>query len=308
MSHKITFLMLSSSGSPVRQFTVSKFFIALLVLAIGGVSGVVGYGFQEYRILKQKDLEIVDFERTLAGQRETVAVQRMQIQKFARDINRLKTKVTALSGFEKQIRIIANLDHPEAQDGLFGIGGSMPEDLDPKLDLTQKHNSLMREMHGQIDQINEAAVIQEDGFQALIDELENKKNLLASTPAIRPSKGLYTSIFGRRKSPFTGLNEFHKGLDIASAEGTPVLATADGTVTYADVKGNYGNMLVIDHGHGMVTRYAHLKEFLKAPGEKVKRGEKIALMGNTGRSTGPHVHYEVRFNGVPVDPQKYILN
>ncbi|MFP4348682.1 MAG: M23 family metallopeptidase [Thermodesulfobacteriota bacterium] len=308
MSHKITFFMLSTNGSPVRQFTISKFFIAFMVLVIGGVCGVVGYGFQEYRVLKQKNLVNIDLRRTIDSQNETVEVQRRQIQKFAEDINSLKSKLTALNGFEKQIRIIANLDHLDIQEGLFGIGGSMPEDIDPKLELTEKHNSLMREMHGQIDQINEAAVIQEDGFQALIDELENKKNLLASTPAIRPSKGLYTSIFGRRKSPFTGLNEFHKGLDIASAEGTPVLATADGTVTYADVKGNYGNMLVIDHGHGMVTRYAHLKEFLKAPGEKVKRGEKIALMGNTGRSTGPHVHYEVRFNGVPVDPQKYILN
>jgi len=308
MSHKITFFMLSTNGSPVRQFTISKFFIAFMVLVIGGVCGVVGYGFQEYRVLKQKNLVNIDLQRTIASQQETVEVQRRQIQKFAEDINGLKSNLTALNGFEKQIRIIANLDHLDDQDGLFGIGGSMPEDLDPKLELAEKHNSLMREMHGQIDQINEAAVIQGDGFEALIEELDNKKNLLASTPAIRPCRGIYTSIFGRRKSPFTGLKEFHKGLDIASAEGTPVLAVADGTVTYADVKGNYGNMLVIDHGHGMVTRYAHLKEFLKAPGEKVKRGEKVALMGNTGRSTGPHVHYEVRFNGVPVDPQKYILN
>jgi len=308
MSHKITFFMLSTNGSPVRQFTISKFFIAFMVLVIGGVFGVVGYGFQEYRVLKQKSLVNSDLRRTISSQKETVEVQRRQIQKFAGDINTLKSRLTALNGFEKQIRIIANLDHLDTREGLFGIGGSMPEDIDPKLELSEKHNSLMREMHGQINQIHEAAVIQEDGFQTLINELENKKNLLASTPAIRPARGIYTSVFGRRKSPFTGLNEFHKGLDIASAEGTPVLATADGTVTYTDVKGNYGNMLVIDHGHGMVTRYAHLKEFLKAPGEKVKRGEKIALMGNTGRSTGPHVHYEVRFNGVPVDPQRYILN
>ena len=308
MSHKITFLMLSTSGSPVRQFAISKFLIVFIVLALGGVSGVVAYRFPEYRILKQKNLDNVDLQRTLAVQQETVAVQRKQIQKFARDINRLKTKVTALNRFEKQIRIIANLDHPDARDGLFGIGGSIPEDLDPKLELTQKHNSLMREMHGQIDQIHEAAVLQEDGFEALIEELDHKKNLLASTPSIRPSRGVYTSVFGKRKSPFTGLKEFHKGLDIASAEGTLVLAVADGTITFAGGKGTYGNMLVIDHGHGMVTRYAHLKDFLKKAGDKVKRGEKVARMGNSGRSTGPHVHYEVWLNGVPVDPQKYILN
>lgn len=308
MSHKITFFMLSTSGAPVRQYTISKFLIAFMILVATGVCGVVGYGYKEYRVLKKRNFDNADLRRAIDSQRETLAAQRRQIQKFAEDINALKDNLMALNGFEKQIRIIANLDHPEAQEGLFGIGGSMPEDLDPKLELEEKHNSLMREMHGQIDQIKEASAIQEEGFESLIQELDGQKNLLASTPAIRPCRGVYTSVFGKRKSPFTGLGEFHKGLDIASAEGTPILAVADGTVTYADVKGFYGNMLVIDHGHGMVTRYAHLKEFLKNPGDKVKRGEKIALMGNTGRSTGPHVHYEVRLNGLPVDPQRYIMN
>ena len=85
-------------------------------------------------------------------------------------------------------------------------------------------------------------------------------------------------------------------------------AVANGRVTFAGRRGSYGNMLVIDHGHGMITRYAHLDTILKEVGDRVRRGDRVALMGNTGRSTGPHLHYEVRLNGVPVDPETYILN
>jgi murein DD-endopeptidase MepM/ murein hydrolase activator NlpD len=138
--------------------------------------------------------------------------------------------------------------------------------------------------------------------------LEGQRNLLASTPAIRPTSGWTTSRFGRRVSPFTGRKELHKGVDIANREGTVILATANGVVSYAGKKGAMGNIMVIDHGHGIVTRYAHLSKSLKKRGEKVKRGDIIAQMGNSGRSTGPHLHYEVHLNGVPVNPAKYILN
>ena len=99
-----------------------------------------------------------------------------------------------------------------------------------------------------------------------------------------------------------------EGYDIASRQGTPLLATADGVVTYAGKKGLYGNFIVIDHGHGMITRYGHCHKLLKKRGDKVKRWDTIALMGSTGRSTGPHTHYEVHLNGIPVNPEKYILN
>ncbi len=166
----------------------------------------------------------------------------------------------------------------------------------------------MREMHQQVDELNTASQRQENSFGSLLDKLEGQRNLLASTPAIRPTDGWMTSRFGHRVSPFTGRKEFHKGLDIANRKGTAILATANGIVSYAGRKGPMGNVLVIDHGHGMITRYAHLSEALKKQGEKVKRGDIIAQMGNSGRSTGPHLHYEVHLNGVPVNPATYILN
>ena len=120
--------------------------------------------------------------------------------------------------------------------------------------------------------------------------------------------GWTTSSFGYRISPFTGRREFHKGFDIANRKGTPIISTADGMIAFAGPKGLLGNMVAIDHGHGMVTRYGHIHEIIKKRGERVKRGETIALVGNTGRSTGPHLHYEVRLNGVAVNPVNYFLN
>ena len=170
----------------------------------------------------------------------------------------------------------------------------------------------MRDMHEQIEQLSLASVNQQEELESLLKSLEDQQNLLASTPAIRPvSRNVtswITSRFGYRKSPFTGRRELHKGYDIASRQGTPILATADGVVTFAGKKGLYGKFIVIDHGHGMITRYGHCQKLLKKRGDKVKRWDTIALMGSTGRSTGPHVHYEVHLNGIPVNPVKYIVN
>ena len=238
--------------------------------------------------------------------------QRQQIQEFAGEINSLKGHLLTLNNFEKKIRIIANIEKTDDSNNIFGVGGSMPEDLDARLPLMEKHNSLMRDMHEQIDELNRASIHQKGEFESLLKSLEDQQNLLASTPAIRPisrrEKSWVTSSFGFRRSPFTGQREFHQGFDISTRKGTPILVTAEGVVTFAGKKGLLGNTIIIDHGHGMVTRYGHCSKFLKKRGEKVKRWEPIALVGNTGRSTGPHVHYEVRLNGIPVNPYKYILN
>ena len=163
-------------------------------------------------------------------------------------------------------------------------------------------------MHEQTRELTLASVSQEKVFESLYQGLRSQRNLLSSTPSIRPTEGWLSSGFGYRVSPFTGLREFHKGLDIAGRKGTEIIAPADGVITFVGSNGSYGKMIKIDHGHGMITRYGHIQKALKKRGEAVKRGEVIALMGNSGRSTGPHLHYEVLLNGLPVNPQKYILN
>lgn len=237
-----------------------------------------------------------------------VTGQRAQIQAFARKIGALKSDITALQGFEKKIRVIANLERPANQDAVFAMGGPMPEDLDTSLPLTEKHNRLLRQMHSQVEHVKEVSAVQKETFEELHECLQTQKSLLASTPAIRPTTGWLSSGFGYRLSPFTGLREFHRGIDIATRKGTPIIAPADGAVTFTARNGGLGKCIVINHGYGMVTRYGHLEKYLVKPGTHVKRGDKIALVGNTGRSTAPHLHYEVHLNGIPVNPVKYILN
>ena len=312
MRKKISFVILGSSGAPAKQICASKTSLRLFGLLLVLVFAGVGYIIYDYYNLKQTTSHLQNREIYISSQLEEIQNQRMQIQEFANDINLLKEKLLALNNFEKKIRIIANIEKNDGSENMFGVGGSIPEDLDADIPLKEKHNSLMRDMHEQIEQLSHASVNQAEGFESLLKSLEDQQNLLASTPAIRPVpndvKTWITSKFGYRISPFTQRREFHKGYDISGRQGTPVLATADGVVTFAGKKGLLGNLVVIDHGHGIITRYGHCEEFLKKRGDKVKRWEPIALMGNTGRSTGPHVHYEVHLNGIPVNPEKYILN
>jgi murein DD-endopeptidase MepM/ murein hydrolase activator NlpD len=312
MQKKISFVILGSSGAPAKQICASKTSLRLFGLALVLIFAGVGYVIYDYYNLRQTTSHLENREIYISSQLEEIQNQRMQIQEFANEINLMKDKLLALNNFEKKIRIIANIEKNDESENMFGVGGSIPEDLDADIPLKEKHNSLMRDMHEQIEQLSRASVNQHEGFESLLKSLEDQQNLLASTPAIRPVpnevKTWITSKFGYRISPFTQRREFHKGYDISGRQGTPVLATADGVVTFAGKKGLLGNLVVIDHGHGIITRYGHCEEFLKKRGDKVKRWEPIALMGNTGRSTGPHVHYEVHLNGIPVNPEKYILN
>ena len=308
MRKKVSFVILSNTGAPAKQICASKAAIRLLGLLI--ITGLLlcGYLVYDYWNLKRTTAHLQTREMTISSQLDEIQSQRKQIQEFANDISTLKEKLVALNQFEKKIRIIANMEKTDESENIFGVGGSIPEDLDAQIPLNEKHNGLMREMHEQIEQLNLASLNQQEGFESLLKGLHDQQNLLASTPAIRPVRGWTTSPFGYRTSPFTGRREFHKGYDIAAQKGTEILATADGVVTFTAAKGLLGKTVIIDHGHGVVTRYGHCDKFLKQRGEKVKRWEPIATVGNTGRSTGPHVHYEVHLNGVPVNPDKYILN
>jgi murein DD-endopeptidase MepM/ murein hydrolase activator NlpD len=308
MAKHFTVLFIDDKGSPVRESRISKGLIQFLVLvSFLGVTAI-GIGIYKYMNLNQAVMANTHLMTQLEKQKSVIEGQRDQIKSFAQDINALKAKLISLNQFEQKIRIMANLEHKADQASLFAIGGSMPDDLDTGQPLSQEHDRLVREMHDHMEQVDQASSVQESSFDMLLKSLQSKKNLLAATPSLRPVDGWISSGFGYRVSPFTGRKELHKGLDIATRQGTPIIAPADGLVTYAADKWLMGNMVTIDHGFGMVTRYGHIHKFLKHKGDRVKRGDVIALVGNTGRSTGPHLHYEVRLNGVPVDPQKYILD
>jgi murein DD-endopeptidase MepM/ murein hydrolase activator NlpD len=316
MKKKISFVILANTGSAAKQFCLSRAALRwLLVLAVGllGASAFVG---ADYVRLKRDALQLAQREAELssrlASQSGEVDLQRRQISEFAEQINRLKDNLQALNQFEKKIRIMADIEKRPDTGPLFGIGGSIPKTMDPKAVFSEQRGSLMREMHEQAGQLDLAMVHQADSFNALVTHLERQQRLLASTPTIQPVdpavESWVSSKFDWRLSPFTNQREFHKGYDIAAREGTPIYATAGGVVTFSGYKGLLGKTIIIDHGHGLTTVYGHCSRLLKAQGEKVGRWDSIAMVGNTGSSTGPHLHYEVWVHGVPVNPEKYFLN
>jgi murein DD-endopeptidase MepM/ murein hydrolase activator NlpD len=148
----------------------------------------------------------------------------------------------------------------------------------------------------------------EDRLQTVRTDVDKRNQLAAATPSIWPTHGWLSSTAGNRTDPFTGERDVHPGLDISADKGDSVFATADGTIVNASPAGNYGNLVIIDHGYGLETRYGHLSAFKVKPGQSVKRGDLIGLVGATGRATGAHLHYEVRANGRILNPLQLLLN
>ena len=148
----------------------------------------------------------------------------------------------------------------------------------------------------------------EDRLQSVRTDVDKRNQLAAATPSIWPTHGWLSSSMGNRADPFTGEKDFHPGLDISADKGDPVYATADGKVVNAAAAGNYGNLVILDHGYGLETRYGHLSAFKVKQGQAVKRGDLIGLVGSTGRATGAHLHYEVRANGRILNPLQLLLS
>jgi murein DD-endopeptidase MepM/ murein hydrolase activator NlpD len=145
-------------------------------------------------------------------------------------------------------------------------------------------------------------------LQTVRSDVDKRNQLAAATPSIWPTHGWLSSSMGTRADPLTGKKDFHPGLDISAEKGDPVYSTADGKVTHASSAGNYGNLVIVDHGYSLETRYGHLSVFKVTVGQKVKRGDLLGLVGSTGRTTGAHLHYEVRANGRILNPLQLLLN
>ena len=159
-----------------------------------------------------------------------------------------------------------------------------------------------------IDRAVKETKLREQGVLELYETLVERQSLLNATPSIKPVHGWYSSHFGYRIDPFSGRPEMHKGLDIAAPWGTPIYSSAKGVVSYVGYELGYGKLVSIDHGYGVKTRYAHNSRVFVKLGQKVSRRDIIAAVGSTGKSSGPHLHYEVRVHGVPVNPTNYILD
>ena len=298
---KFTLIFVPDRTHKVRQFKVPALLALFLLLLLTVCFGAGIWISLDYMSLKSK---LPELERL----RRENAYQKRQFLHLAKRIEDIDRKLCELKEFDRRLRIMVNLETAEDPTDKNGIGGSEQGLFAIAKTKSQDQRALVRAMHEAIDDLNVEIALGKKEKADLDRFLENQKMLLACTPSIWPTKGWLSSGFGYRVSPFTGQREFHKGIDIATRMKAPIVAPANGIVSRIAWDRGYGRILTIAHGHGIVTRYAHLSKVLVKKGQYVKRGETIALVGNTGRSTGPHLHYEVLLNGIPVNPLRYILN
>jgi murein DD-endopeptidase MepM/ murein hydrolase activator NlpD len=300
-SDKATVIFLPGGSSKVRKIGIPNRLIPLLSFFIVVVIGLIGLLVNDYIRIKSQIPELQHL-------RKESNIQKTQLIALCKEIQQSNQKIATLQEFDHKLRIMTNLQPSGEQDQFLGVGGSNMSTLKPDYQLEDVHSGLIHQMHEAIDGLNTEIAMTALSQNELSRFLEEQKSLLACTPSLAPTNGWYSSGFGYRISPFTNKREFHKGLDIATGIGTPIIAPADGLVVFVGREGNYGRMIAINHGYSMKTRYGHLYKSLVKKGDRVKRGQVIAQVGKSGRSTGPHLHYEVLLNGVPVNPLRYILD
>ena len=294
-------LIFGQKTSRTHHLRIHKktFKIGLYILSFGVLCTI--FFLCDYIQVRKKTFE-------LSQLRQQTQEQKSKIHFFASKIEDLEKQLSRLKDFDKRIRIIANLEKSQETTLFMGMGGPSPSDLREKLKAENDETGLAQQMRTDIERLESEASSQEQSLSELEKLLQSKKEMLAHTPSIWPVHGWVTSGFGFRTNPFTGLNQMHEGLDIANQVGTPVIAPADGIVSDTGRDSTHGNVVVISHGFGINSRFLHLSKIVVRAGQKVKRGDKIAEVGTTGISTGPHLHYEVKVNGIPVNPLRYIVN
>ncbi len=219
--------------------------------------------------------------------------QRQTLRHLVADLEELHQQMNILATTEARVRQLADLE--AVPQGIPVAIGGLPE---------PGAADAVSEIERQINKLQVKIELRRQRQEGVRNLLNDQVSLSRATPKGWPTKGWLTSYFGMRKSPFTGRRVMHEGLDIAARTGTPVVATADGIVARVKYASDYGKMVIIDHGYGYRTIFAHNSKILVDAGQRIKRGEMIARVGNTGRSTGSHLHYELRLNGVPIDPRK----
>ncbi len=218
----------------------------------------------------------------------------------------LQNQIDVIVEKDKALRLYANLPEIDHDIRKMGIGGRVTDHLD--LDnLDSEDEKDLEKMDLNLKALSQTIKLELMSYETLFETLQTQKDRFESIPSISPTNlGYLSSRFGYRRDPFSGDRVYHHGIDIAAPSGTEIFATAGGQVVYARYNGGYGYTVKIEHGYGFSTIYAHLSRMNVRKGQTVRRGDVIAFVGNSGRSTGPHLHYEVRYNNNPVNPIEYI--
>jgi murein DD-endopeptidase MepM/ murein hydrolase activator NlpD len=294
-----TVIVVSDHSQGIRKFRVPRKWLknaayagaaVLLVglLTVGHYFALLGAS-SENAVLKEENAQL---RSQILLVQEKVAHISATLDRVERFDAKLRTAVTQLQDPERNLAIGPVGD----ADAGAAIPGPAPA-----------AEANLSALPGKLASLETEASRQEQSLRELQEYFDDQRSLLASTPSIWPTRGWVTSDFGTRIDPYTAERRMHQGMDIATPHGQVVYTPSDGTVVYIGTEGGYGKVLVVDHGYGVKTRYGHLSEIHVRLGDRVNRGDKVASVGNTGRSTGPHLHYEVRVNGIPENPRKFIL-
>ena len=333
---RYSLILVTDVTKPIRRFDVAKRTLVRGAQAAGLFALLLTFGMVDYVRVRMEHAELVRLRVETTQQRERIAT-------FDAAVSDVQSKLGRLAEFERKVRTIANLPGQAATGGedveqvgggdeggdlgaaSKGSGGLDDEEVAPdpalgsavprapaperpaaaKAAASGDRVSLLRV---EAERLGHVAAGQELSLGELVAALEDKHQHLISSPAIWPAKGWLTSRWGPRISPFTGLRQFHAGIDIAGEMGTDVIAPAHGRVTFVGDKGPLGKTIVIDHGYGVRTHFGHNSEITVRVGQEVERGQVIAKLGSSGRSTGPHLHYAVEVNGKGVNPLDFILD
>ncbi len=297
MKKRLAVFIVPDSGK-IRQFSFSRTLLvslAVAVLVYTGATLVFSIDFLGRKI-ESHQFQSVAEENTFLNTK--LASIDLSIGKLSDEVNGLVEK-------EKAIRTIFELPEIDPQQRELGIGG-------PGATTTGSSGSPLVEAtfrsEAEIDRLVALSSFEKEQFNYIYDRLLEKKTDLDHTPSIWPTQGYLIRGYGIKSDPFTGEQKLHSGLDISNRTGTPVVVTADGVVASTGYQSGLGNTVVVDHGNGFSTVYGHLSQFKVRQGQTVKRGELIGLIGNTGYSTGPHLHYEVMKFGGTVNPVQYIYS
>jgi murein DD-endopeptidase MepM/ murein hydrolase activator NlpD len=311
---RYTIVIIPDGKSSTKRFRVSYPLVACLKLFLGFGLVFGGYAVADYvhmRNLRQTYLQALQDDRALKGEARILMTSLDEVRSSLRKVKEYSAKLAEITNLQTQsLTKRTGLSKVASQAGgssgsssnqIPAITSSVPENVDiDKL--------VFKPVFARLDSITMNSQRGVFELQQIISRLSQQKTLLSSIPSLTPVDGWVTSGFGARSSPFTGEPAIHKGLDVAAPIGTPIYAPADGVVVFAGQRSGFGNFVMIAHGYGVVTGYGHNAQNLVSPGQVIHRGDQIATVGQSGRSTGPHLHYEVTVNGQVIDPKKFILN
>ncbi len=292
-SKHYTLIVVRNEGSRFRKWRMSQFQIVALAAVVGVFTLAATYSTWSAFSSRVNRGELA----RLQEENETL---RLTNQSFENRLDGLQTRLSDSEDRTRKLAIVAGLENLGASSEA-GVGG--PSDSAPASPASPGSSAAaqLAAVEGRSEFLNQTLAQVES-------RLTDNLRLISSTPSIAPVRGIYTSTFGYRRDPITGQRAYHSGIDISAPPGKPVKATAEGVVTKTEQYGGLGRAVFVAHGFGVTTVYGHLSRINVSPGQRVERGAIVGLVGNSGRATGYHLHYEVQVNGQPTNPLAYILD